>query len=55
MKIQVSKLKLLIAAVGLLGLSLGAQPYQKGPVDADQAIAELVADVVEIRQGRHSI
>ncbi len=52
MKIQPSKLKLLIAAVGLLGLSLGAQPYQKGPVDADQAIAELVADVAEIRPGK---
>ena len=51
MEIQVSKLKVMKAAVSLLGLSLGAQPYQKWPVDADQAIAELVADVAEIRPG----
>ena len=51
MKFRTLQLKLLIAAFGWLPLSLLGQTYQNGPVDTEQAIAELVANVSEVRPG----
>lgn len=51
MKHSYLQLKLLLAAFGLLASPSFAQTYQKGPVDTEQAIAELVASVAEIRPG----
>lgn len=51
MKLPFSQLKLLLVVFASLACPLFAQPYQKGPVDTEQAIAELVANVQEIRPG----
>lgn len=51
MKLPFSQLKLLLAVFASLACPLFAQPYQEGPVDKDQATAELVANVGEIRPG----
>lgn len=51
MRTFTSTLKL-FAGFSLLGSIASAQDFQEGPVDAEQTIAELVADVAAVRPGQ---